>query len=399
VQNIANSTDNTVAMTSQDAVPAPIPHWQFSLAVFRAVLGTLCSVLAFGATTLSVRNTAWVWVGFAVYALAAVFGRSLEKRGYMLLSLLIDTVFFLICSALPFEYATGITSLFYLYILMSAAILHTPREIFVVVLATTAFFFLARPAEILVLSPTVLLSGTAVTVMALQRQALQERLRASAKQATMFRSEAEHAREAERQRIAHDFHDGPLQCFVGFQVRLQVVRKMFDRDFGKGIAELEEVQKLVKDQTEEIRLFVRAMRPPEIDGAGLVPSIKKLVEQFSRDSNVEATFVGGTTRVNTSNVIATEITQICREALHNVRKHAGARRVVVGVGKDKDMFELSIEDNGKGYAFSGAYALEELDLLRRGPVTIRSRVRQLGGEMLLDSRPGDGSTIKIRVPL
>ena len=53
----------------------------------------------------------------------------------------------------------------------------------------------------------------------------------------MFRSEAEHAREAERQRIAHDFHDGPLQCFVGFQMRLQVLRKMMDRDVVKALAE------------------------------------------------------------------------------------------------------------------------------------------------------------------
>lgn len=378
---------------------ALVPHWRFSLAMFRLMLGVFCSVLAFGASGASARNSFGLWIVYTLYAFAAVRGYSLERRGYMLLSLLVDTVFFLICAALPLHYNTGISSLFYLFILMSAALLHTPREIFAVVLGTTLFLVLAGPIENVVLSPGVLLSGTAVTVMALQRQALQDRLRAAARQSMMFRSEAEHAREAERQRIAHDFHDGPLQCFVGFQMRLQVLRKMMDRDAGKAILELEELQQMVRDQGEEIGQFVRSMRPAEIDGAGLVPSIKKLVERFERDSGIICTFVGSNTRVTPKADAATEILQIVREGLHNVQKHAQAKNVTVGVGRDEDTFELSLEDDGKGFAFAGAYSLDELDLLKRGPITIRSRVRNLRGEMLLDSEPGRRAALKIRIPI
>jgi signal transduction histidine kinase len=389
-----------------EGAPAPepagialVPHWRLSLAVFRLLLGVVCSVLSFAATGALARNSLGLWVVYTLYALAAVFGHSLERRGYMLLSLLVDTVFFLICTALPLEYSTGISSLFYLFILMSAALFHTPREIFAVVLATTLFLFLARPSENVVLSPGVLLSGTAVTVMALQRQALQDRLRSAARQAMMFRSEAEHAREAERQRIAHDFHDGPLQCFVGLQMRLQVLRTVMDRDPVRAVTELEELQQLARDQGEEIRQFVRSMRPPEIDGAGLVPSIKKLVETFERDSGIVCTFVGSNTRVTATADAATEILQIVREGLHNVQKHSYAKHVTVGVGRDEDTFELSLEDDGKGFAFAGAYSLDELDLLKRGPVTIRSRVRNLRGEMLLDSEPGRRAALKIRIPI
>ena len=387
-----------------DRAPDPpgvalVPHWQFSLAMFRLLLGAICSVLAFAATGDLARNSLGLWIVYTLYALAAVRGRSLERRGYMLLSLLVDTIFFLICAALPLQYNTGVSSLFYLFILMSAALLHTPREIFFVVLGTTLFLLLALPNENVVLSPGVLLSGTAVTVMALQRQALQDRLRATARQSAMFRTEAEHAREAERQRIAHDFHDGPLQCFVGFQMRLQVLRKMMDRDAGKAVAELEELQQLVRNQGEEIRQFVRSMRPAEIDGAGLVPSIKNLVERFERESGIICTFVGSNTRVTPNADAATEILQIVREGLHNVQKHAQAKNVTVGVGRDEDTFELSLEDDGKGFAFAGAYSLDELDLLKRGPITIRSRVRNLRGEMLLDSEPGRRAALKIRIPI
>jgi two-component system sensor histidine kinase DegS len=215
----------------------------------------------------------------------------------------------------------------------------------------------------------------------------------------MFRSEAEHAREAERQRIAHDFHDGPLQCFVGFQMRLQVLRKMMDRDPAKAIVELEELQQLARNQGEEIRQFVRSMRPAEIDGAGLVPSIKKVVEGFERDTGIICTFVGSNTRVSPKDEAATEILQIVREALHNIQKHAKAKHSTVGVGRDEDTFELSIEDDGQGFPFAGAFSLDELDLLKRGPVTIRTRVRNLNGEMLLDSDPGRRAALKIRIPL
>jgi signal transduction histidine kinase len=73
--------------------------------------------------------------------------------------------------------------------------------------------------------------------------------------------------------------------------------------------------------------------------------------------------------------------------------------VTVGVGKDDNVFELSIEDDGRGFPFSGTYTLEELDLLKRGPVTIRDRVRRMEGEMLLDSEPGRRTLLKIRIPL
>ena len=63
------------------------------------------------------------------------------------------------------------------------------------------------------------------------------------------------------------------------------------------------------------------------------------------------------------------------------------------------MFELSIEDDGTGFPFSGAYTLDELDLLRLGPISIRRRVQIIGGEMMLDSQPGKGASLKIRVPL
>src|SRR5215469_14636916 len=92
-----------------------------------------------------------------------------------------------------------------------------------------------------------------------------------------------------------------------------------------------------------------------------------------------------------------ELLQIVREALYNVQKHSAATRVAVSIAKSDNALEIGIEDNGGGFPFSGKYTLDELELLRLGPMSIKRRVRTLGGQMTLDSKPGQGAGLKIRL--
>jgi signal transduction histidine kinase len=66
------------------------------------------------------------------------------------------------------------------------------------------------------------------------------------------------------------------------------------------------------------------------------------------------------------------------------------------VGK---LLEVGVDDNGVGFQFSGSFSLDELDLLRLGPISLKRRARSLGAEMMLESRPGRGAGIKLRVPV
>jgi signal transduction histidine kinase len=88
-----------------------------------------------------------------------------------------------------------------------------------------------------------------------------------------------------------------------------------------------------------------------------------------------------------------------REALHNVLKHAGATRVAVSVERAAKVLEVSLDDNGQGFLFSGIYSLDELELLRLGPASLKRRARALNSEMTLESRPGRGAGIKLRIPI
>ena len=81
-----------------------------------------------------------------------------------------------------------------------------------------------------------------------------------------------------------------------------------------------------------------------------------------------------------------------------VRKHSKASRVNVTLEVRGKTIEISIEDDGSGFPFSGSYSLDELELLRLGPRSIKRRIRTLGGDLTLESRPTHGAGLKIRIP-
>jgi len=141
------------------------------------------------------------------------------------------------------------------------------------------------------------------------------------------------------------------------------------------------------------------MRPLEVDGSNLVASIRRTAELFQKESGVPVTFVGGDQTAAMSPEVAQEVLQMVREALHNIQKHAAATRVAVALERSDRTLEISIDDNGHGFSFVGAYSLEELDLLKIGPVSLKRRARSVNAEMTLESRPGRGSGIKLRIPV
>ena len=111
------------------------------------------------------------------------------------------------------------------------------------------------------------------------------------------------------------------------------------------------------------------------------------------------TFLGTNSPVGLPQETTLEVLQMLREALHNVQKHAGATRVAVALEKTDRGLEISVDDNGHGFDFAGSYTLEELELLRLGPASLKRRARSLNADLLLESRPGRGAGIKFRIPL
>jgi signal transduction histidine kinase len=244
----------------------------------------------------------------------------------------------------------------------------------------------------------VVASGGAAAALGLYKRHLEERMSATLRHNVMIRSQSQLAREAERQRIAADFHDGPLQSFISFQMRLEIIRKLLGRDVEAAARELHQLQELCQGQLTDLRSFVRSMRPAD-EGMGLTASLSRMAELFQRDTGIATTFSGGEVHDPADTELSLEVLQIVREALNNIQKHAGASRVAISAARADHQLQIAVEDNGEGFPFTGAFSLEELELLRLGPVSIKRRVKALEGELALESGPGRGSKLAIRVPL
>jgi signal transduction histidine kinase len=190
-----------------------------------------------------------------------------------------------------------------------------------------------------------------------------------------------------------------LQSFISLQMRLEILRKLMERDFNAGMTDLTQLQALAQTQVRDLRTFLHSMRPVDVDGADLVATARRAAESFQKESGIPVTFLGTNSPVGLPAEMTQEVLQMVREALHNVQKHAGATRVAVAMEKTDRGLEISVDDNGHGFGFAGSYSLEELELLRLGPASLKRRARSLNADLLLESRPGSGSGIKFRIPL
>ena len=232
------------------------------------------------------------------------------------------------------------------------------------------------------------------------RVVLQQRLFQTAHQNVFYRAELQSARTVERERLAADFHDGPLQAFTGLQMRLSVVRRLIEKTrYADAIAEMDLVQKLWHDQVFEMRAFVQEVREGQGVPTDLAEALRRLIERFEKQTDWTIEFECPEPLPQLAGVRAASLLQMVREALNNVYKHAGATVIHVKLSTDEGGFHVSIEDNGGGFPFGGTYTSDDLELLGVGPQSIRTRAKEIQGELSLESRPGRGSTLHIRVPV
>lgn len=374
--------------------------WRRYLSLLRALVGGACLWVLLGAT--NVEGTTWILLAgiLTLYSLVSVFWRWPERIDRLdIFNLVLDVATFLLCAGLANESSFWLTTVAAFYLFLAMATLQDWRDVLLTTVLTLAFLISAQPPGWDRLQPLLLVLGMFGCIVALQKQSLVERLATANRQAVLLRLEAQKAREAERERIAADFHDGPLQSFISIQMRLEVVRKMLARNFDAGMNELAEVREVCSQQVTEVRTFVRSMRPVEVDGAGLASALRSTVGFFQKDAGITATFKADPSAMHDDLEASTEIVQIVREALNNVRKHSSASRVAVTLARDGSDLVLDIEDDGTGFPFAGRFTLEELELLHIGPQSIQRRVRGLNGDLSLHSRAGSGSELCIRLPL
>ena len=214
----------------------------------------------------------------------------------------------------------------------------------------------------------------------------------------LMRRLRERAGAAERARFARELHDGAIQSLIAVEMQLDVLRRQSGTHSPVVQSELTRIQKLLREEVLKLRELMQQMKSFEVNADQLLGFISDTVERFRRETGVSAQFVSELKRVDLPQKVCREIARIVQESLVNVRKHSGARNVLVHLAQRSDNLQLTVEDDGRGFPFSGRMSEAELQTTGKGPAVIRDRVRLLAGELTIESTPGHGARLEVRIP-
>jgi signal transduction histidine kinase len=206
------------------------------------------------------------------------------------------------------------------------------------------------------------------------------------------------AASVERGRVARELHDGVVQTLHAIAFRLYALRTNSMLASRECAQELLDIQELVQNETTSLRTLIHQLKPVDFDPRHLVDFLAGVIERYRYETGIGAKFVCDVADVTLRPQACREVAGIVQEALANVLKHSGAENVLVRLSAESGMWVLSIEDDGRGFAFSGKLSQAELEKIRGGPLVIKDRVRSLGGELIIESKPGQGARLVITFP-
>jgi signal transduction histidine kinase len=214
----------------------------------------------------------------------------------------------------------------------------------------------------------------------------------------LMRRLRERAGALERARFARELHDGAIQSLIAVEMQVDVLRRQSGTQAPVVNAELGRIQELLREEVLKLRELMQAMKSFEVDADRLLGFISDTVERFRRETGIAAEFVSELERVDLAQRVCRELARIVQESLVNVRKHSGAHHVLVRLAQRAGNLQLTVEDDGKGFSFSGKLSNAELETTGKGPAVIRERVRLLAGELTIESTPGHGARLEVRIP-
>jgi len=198
--------------------------------------------------------------------------------------------------------------------------------------------------------------------------------------------------EEEIKRIAHAVHDDAGQLLVAVHLGLADVSRKLPKPQQE---QLERVGQLLHEVENQLRRYSHELRPTILDDLGWIPAIRFLVDGVTKRANlpiqIKTTFDG-----RLPSAIEIALYRAVQEALTNATKHARASRVLIHVRRAGHMVSCSIRDDGTGFDVRAAQSGRRRSGL--GLIGMRERLSAVGGTLSIDSAPGQGTHILLRVP-
>jgi signal transduction histidine kinase len=235
---------------------------------------------------------------------------------------------------------------------------------------------------------------TRIIEQSYERRQLIEQLEAT--RTELAAAERESGRLAERQRLARDIHDTLAQGFVSIVLQLQAAEGELPAGAGAARSHLERARRTARENLAEVCRLVWDLRPEPLRAASLGEALGRLTERLAEETGVAASAtVTGSPRPLSPGAEVT-LLRVCQEALANVRRHAGAGRVALTLSYMDGEAAVDIRDDGAGFVLSADGSGPNGGL---GLHSMRERVEALGGRLTVESRPGQGTTVAVAMPV
>ncbi len=201
-------------------------------------------------------------------------------------------------------------------------------------------------------------------------------------------------REEERTRIAREIHDELGQQLTCLKMdAFWVSKKLVSKE--KTIAEkLKAILMTIDDMVTSVRRIAGDLRPGILDDLGLIDALDWQCSEFQKRTGKSYLFTTTISEIDLDDDKITGIFRLYQEALTNIARHAKATQVKTSLVKNNKYLILTIQDNGKGFDTNDMKNKKTLGL-----IGMRERVVRMGGELLIQSEIGKGTTIVSKVPI
>lgn len=279
----------------------------------------------------------------------------------------------------------------------------------VVLAAATLATIAALAAAAAYATATALLAGTLVVAMAAtaaaagwtfgrraaNRAAAEHARRAERdrRQLREMAARAYRAQETERMRISRELQEETAQTLSALLLHLQAARALPDEVSRAAV--LEEIRAGLVEATDTVRRFARGLYPPALNDVGLVAAVQSYADTLSERGGPRITVVAGEIRGLLAPERELTLYRVLQEAISNAVRHAAARNVEVRIAPDRDAVAASVDDDGRGFDPAEAEAAHPC----LGLYGMRERALYAGGEASVESAPGAGTRVTVRLPV
>ncbi|RPF54348.1 sensor histidine kinase [Aquisalibacillus elongatus] len=216
----------------------------------------------------------------------------------------------------------------------------------------------------------------------------------SAKEKHEFGLQIIEAQEEERRKLSREIHDGPAQMLANVLIRSDIVDKTIkQKGIDEAVKEIREMKEMARNALYEVRRIIYDLRPMALDDLGLVPTLRKYLTTVEDYHNLKVQFDVRGKEMRYGQKFEAAVFRMVQEAVQNALKHAEASLIKVLFETTQHQLNVIVIDDGVGFDQS------EKKNQSFGLIGMRERIEMLDGELKVESQIGDGTKVKISLPI